>query len=402
VLQSSVWFTKLANVARLYSQHVITAENLLARVSKTFANTPLVGLVVLFEKLINTTDSASKGRALGLEAIASYLDFCDRLFTSTFKDRFDIDSWLMRDLLESWNVTDLLKQNVVPVYAQEWSYTLLPPPAEQDYPLFVLYVVTFPGRDSLEEINLLRYPWLWHELGHHILADRGSDFTDPFSKEVERAVANLNRKSIADSAKVKEKYKNLAEQLRTFWTPRANQYDWGQEITVDVIALWTCGPAYLAAFTDVVENNNTDPFLLSPGHPPYEVRALILSECAQVLGWFDQASSIKKLVEKWRSGKWASKRNNDFLAVVNDSLMQKAATLAMEACDRWNLPKCTPQYVEEVRKTYLSANEVNSAIELIIASWLKFEASPERYASWQLRTLQNIFSESNCDAGSPV
>jgi hypothetical protein len=55
-------------------------------------------------------------------------------------------------------------------------------------------IIDFPGGDAPEGINLLTYPWLYHELGHLLLGQRGREFggtvtgiVDQLSRQNEQA-----------------------------------------------------------------------------------------------------------------------------------------------------------------------------------------------------------------------
>ena len=72
----------------------------------------------------------------------------------------------------------------------------------------------------------------------------------------------------------------LLDEIKKYWTPTLDQGNWAHEIAMDIIALWSCGPAYVGAFLDEVERDNLDLFQISTVHPPYCVRILaILCAC---------------------------------------------------------------------------------------------------------------------------
>ena len=87
--------------------------------------------------------------------------------------------------------------------------------------------------------------------------------------------------------------------------PSPNHFDWSHEIAADMIAFWTCGPAYVAALFDVLEYDGLNPYKIGPGHPPYEVRANALLYAGESLGWEAYLSDLRDIVGRWRvSSTW--------------------------------------------------------------------------------------------------
>jgi hypothetical protein len=85
--------------------------------------------------------------------------------------------------------------------------------------------------------------------------------------------------------------------------------------SMDVIALWTAGPAYLATFQDTLEDEELNPYQVGQSHPPYEVRANALIDASKRLGWEDAAQGLIKQVAQ-------------FLAVCSSSRLAEALCLS--------------------------------------------------------------------------
>src|SRR5712691_5868169 len=119
----------------------------------------------------------------------------------------------------------------------------------------------------------LAYPFLTHELGHNALFKYDKVFPQSFWPVLEQVTNGLLRQSLADKGAARSRARDTVTLIRQLWSPTANHYNWAHEIAMDVIALWTTGPAYLATFHDILEDEELNPYLVGQSHPPYEIRA---------------------------------------------------------------------------------------------------------------------------------
>jgi hypothetical protein len=110
-----------------------------------------------------------------------------------------------------------------------------------------VYAITLQGRDQLSSIRLLQYPWLCHELGHALPSKAPAQFLQNFVSTVDDYCRPISRKAFSDSPEVSAITKTNLEQVRKRWIPRGDQQSWIHELAVDIIALWNCGPTFLAA-----------------------------------------------------------------------------------------------------------------------------------------------------------
>ena len=380
---------------RTYSTTAATAHQLQARVRDLFGGTPLDGLVGHFQYFIEAlTHCEGSQRDTGLASIGKTIEFYAALFGTSFRERFQVDSWLISDLAAQWSVSGArLSKTIIPAYAQQWSYSLLPLVGDANRAPLEIYVITFKGHDDLSTAKLLDYSWLAHELGHHLLAKAGANYSQEVLAELGLFTTSLTRKSLADSGELRVKTRQLVESLRTYWTPTVNTNDWAHEIAVDVIALWTCGPAFLAAMQDVLEQDGVDPYEITLGHPPYEVRAKVLVEVSEALGWEQEARPIESLLEKWKQSTNATRRTNAYLTLTADTLSGACGGLALRACKAWGLPQCTAALVSRVTKKYEQEASFDTATELILAAWLAYERSRDRYPGWEAQVLKRLAEE---------
>lgn len=333
-------------------------------------------------------------RDIGLASIGKTVEFYAALFGKTFGERFHVDSWLVGDLAAQWSANGArLSKTIIPAYAQQWSYSLLPLVGDAKRAPLEIYVITFKGHDDLSAAKLLDYAWLAHELGHHLLAKAGANYSHGVLVELGQFTTSLMRKSLADSGELRVRTSQLVDSLRAYWTPTVNTNDWAHEIAVDVIALWTCGPAFLAAMQDVLEQDGVDPYEITFGHPPYEVRAKVLVEISEALGWEKQARPIASLLAKWKRDAKANQRTNSYVTLTADALSGACGSLALRACKEWGLPPCTPELVSSVTKKYEQGDSFDTAVEVILAAWLAYERSHDLYPGWEAQALKRLAEE---------
>lgn len=185
----------------------IIAEQLIERTRTVFAHSPLTAFVPLMEETItavaNTSDLTGKR---GMEALLDLVVYYERIFLHGFGTRFNVDAWLSNDICKSWSVpAKPLPCEIVPIYGNQWAYSLLPSPWKATKPISI-YAVCFPGTSKVSDLNILSYPWLFHELAHHWLSVMGVGFAADFRESLGRFVKTARRKVTADSPGLRAKY----------------------------------------------------------------------------------------------------------------------------------------------------------------------------------------------------
>ena len=380
-----------------------TPEQLKERTRKLFAHSPLNSFIPLMEETITsvagTTDPSGKR---GVEALVRLLDYYERLFSNGFGPRFDLDASLACDICRQWSTPALnLPDQIVPVYGNQWAYSLLPSPWTATNPVSV-HAVCFPGRSEIADLNLLEYPWLCHELGHHLLSRAGPDFATNVKKLVGQVIKTASRKATADSPSLRAKSADLVRSLQELWTPRPNTRDWAHELAADSIALWTCGPAFLTAMQHALEHENIQPYEISETHPPYELRLRVLLDLAENLEWGSYCAGLKEIIQRWRTGTLTLGENNEYSALAEGSLAEQCCSHVVKACRSWNLPQCTPELMRHVQKKTAVGQDPDSASELILAAWSVHQDNPNASQAWESAALARLAKELHGDAGNPV
>ena len=116
-----------------------------------------------------------------------------------------------------------------------------------------LDLVDFPGDNDPDGIDLLGYPWLYHELGHLLLGQHGQTLAITVCSMLDEGVLRNATKGLGKARLVQERLIDLHERVDTAWRPSENHTDWSHEIATDVVGLWSCGPAFLASHDDILD-----------------------------------------------------------------------------------------------------------------------------------------------------
>ena len=294
---------------------------LLVQVQRRFANTPLI---VIGDNLANIISDVQRSIQAGgispedAERVAAYVASVLDSMPSSFGDRFSFDAQLIHSLAGEYSQgAARFSGMLVPKPSQAWGHETVPMPSFDSETTNAIDVIHLPGDDNPEDIDLLDYAFVCHELGHNILFRDGDAFITAFGQELDAVLAAIQRQAIGIRGSSKQVADATAKQVRGYWTPTADQYNWAHEIAVDVISLWLSGPAYLAAIQDVMEADDLNPYQLGQSHPPYEIRAKALIDAAARLGWAYYTGTIQCLLDRWLSTAPANERTNVHVACAD-------------------------------------------------------------------------------------
>jgi len=184
------------------------------------------------------------------------------------------------------------------------------------------------------------------------------------------------------------------DQVRRYWNPSRDHYNWAHEIAVYVISLWLCGPACLAALQNVMEAKRLDSFQLGQSHPPYEVRARALIAAAGQLDWAYYTGGIQALVDRWCSSATAESKSNLLVACADPRLVSAAVDTALGTCRGLSLPQCTPSRVGAVETALNQGNPLPFGIDLILACWIKASETTEtKFDQWERTIIRDLLAE---------
>ena len=267
-------------------------------------------LKVIAEKLTEALDEAEcafKAGSLPLDKLTELGTYVSHIVTrlpKSFGERFFFDAAVIRCIAEDWSPSLTASPMIIPAYGLAWGHFSLQMPSRDRRDAHLIDVICFRGDDRLEDVDLLDYPWVAHELGHYVLFRDDSPFAEAFLPALQNRLRSLELMAIADRGSARVKADKIIEELRAFWTPSPDHKNWAHELAVDMIALWTCGPAYLASFEDVVGRPQTNPYEITQDHPPYEVRVRALVDASHCLGFGNHTQGLTAILKAWAKSNW--------------------------------------------------------------------------------------------------
>lgn len=184
--------------------------------------------------------------------------------------------------------------------------------------------------------------------------------------------------------------------IEGLWTPRVNTCDWPSELAADAIALWACGPAFLTAMQNALDNDNIQPYEISESHPPYELRLRMLLDLAENLEWGRYSSGLKAVLRRWQISDYAV-RTNEYSAMADNSLAEECSSQIAKACHSWEIPRCTPELAQEIQLKIEAGQEPDSAVEFVLGAWTTNQSSQEYGHAWTSRMLGRLVELLNGD-----
>jgi len=384
-------------VARRNRNRQDQLESLLVHVQRRFACTPLAAIGEMLVKLISDVQRSvqSGGSSAGdAERTTSYVTRVLESLPSTFGDRFDFDAQFIRALADEYSQGSAqLSGMLVPKPSQTWGHQSVPMPSSDGMTAHVINVIHLPGADNAAEIDLLDYPFVCHELGHNILFGDGDTFIAAVAHELDIVFSAMQRQTLGIRGVSRQVADSTVEQVRRYWTPSADQFNWAHEIAVDVISLWVSGPAYLAALQDVMEADDLNPYQLGQSHPPYEIRASALVIAASRLGWAYYTGGIQCLLDRWSSAP-SGERTNLHVACADPHLLIGVISAAIQICEQLQLPCCSPERIAAVESLQRQGRPLELGTDLILGAWLMHSRSTEAaYQKWERENIGRVLAD---------
>lgn len=352
-----------------------------------FAATPLREISDKLSLVLEQGHSAFQSKKLSgecLEQLCTYIGTLIGRLPQSFGERFFFDAVLLRALARDWSNTLTISGMFMPRYDENWGHLRLMMPSEDEGHAHMVDLIHMPGHDRIEDINLLSYPWLAHEWGHCVMLRHDSSFSPYFLVELNKTITSLRLASIADRGSAKVKAQQTIEELARLWSPCANENNWAHELAIDLLSLWTCGPAYLACFEDHLVDELPDPYLIDQGHPPYAVRVQALIEGAKQIGLKGHTNGLSGVVATWDKSKWYQKKDNHFLALARPELIEACIRVAFGACKCLSLTVCSPKHVEAAQSNVVNSGEEDFGLDLLLMARTVFnEKGEEAYNVWE-------------------
>ncbi len=308
------------------------------------------------------------------EGLAKLAEQAMEQLPQTFCERFLFDVALLQAVRGEWEESAgrrLFSGEILPRHgSSEWSYRMVS--VSQDGPgrILSVRVVHFPGRDAVEEIDLTEYPFLLHEMGHDFFNMTGRGFAERFVAELGGILSRWRLRGISDRGAARTRAMQTIDRADSLWTPATNQRDWAHEVAVDVVALWTGGPAYLDAYRRTIEYRRFNPFTIVEHHPPYGARAAALVEAADRLGWGAYAAGLRGVIDGWRRDATQLGRDNAYATFADPGIVAACVRCAFATCEEWRLPRCDQARLERVAATVKKGAVPNFGADVILAAWI--------------------------------
>jgi len=312
----------------------------------------------------------------------------------SFGQRFFFDAAMIRAMAADWAGSMSLSPMVIPSYDRAWGHRSVQMPPENRQQAHLIDLILFPGDDRLEHVDLLAYPWVAHELGHYVVFQDDSPFRDVFIPSLEKRLRSLVLSAIADRGAARVKAQGVIDELSTFWTPSPDHKNWAHELAIDVIALWTCGPAYLASFQDEVERPQTNPYEITQDHPPYEVRLGALLDASRDVGFYDYGEGLLAVRKGWGKSRWRSARDNRFATLADRALAGECVRAAFRFCESMKLTKWTTARLDVCRKRLDDEASLELGVDLLLSARMVFNEQGEpAFDDWERKTVRRLAQE---------
>jgi hypothetical protein len=316
------------------------------------------------------------------------------LLPQGYQRRFLFDACMIGAILADWNgEQQRLSSTIYPRYGAEWSHGHVRMPTRRlNASDSFLGFITFPGTDDLANIELIDYAFLCHELGHNLLHYDDAAFTRPFTAQLEQITGMLALAGVADRGSARLKAQRDVDDIRRMWTPTHNHENWANEMMIDLIALWTCGPAYLASFEYEVGDESKNPYQISQTHPPYALRVEAIIAASERLGWGEHTQGLKDRLEGWGVSNWKSHLTNKYFKLADSKIMSACLTCTLAACESAGLPRCDERQVERVKELLKRGDAPDFGADVIIAAWLvRQQTDDQSFGQWERNTVAALF-----------
>ena len=349
------------------------------------ASSPLEAIAGKLRK--DLTDTEVSARA-SHTAVSDFVLLYDRIkevvatLPSSFGQRFFFDAAMVQSLSESWSKVVKLPAMIIPKPGTDWAVcgTAISEGSENAQRLFL---ITIPGADDLADVDLRGYAFMCHELAHVVLFKSDPGILSGFEAELDKCLRRMRLSAAADKGSARSHAKGVVDQIEGLWRPTANQQNWVHELAIDLMAVWTAGPAYINAYLAAINDVSVRPYEMVQSHPPHAVRVQAMFQAARELQWPTEALTAQ--LTSWRQ---TSQPPNRYAGAAAEEIVVAGVNAAFSICEQLALPKCTSQQLRDVQ-ALLSRKEVPSiGIDTILAA--SINASSPTYDDWEAEAIREM------------
>ncbi|MBI4776961.1 MAG: hypothetical protein HY788_22735 [Deltaproteobacteria bacterium] len=383
-------------MGRRNQSHIARLDQTISKLKESYEGTPLIEVGHRLKDFLEETKAAieaGSAQASQAKKAIDYVDSLIQILPSTFGDRFDLDAFLIQSVAKEWSTgTVRLPNTIIPNYGRQWGHNSVNMPSESLIEANAIDIIVFQGDNNLDDIDLLSYPWLCHELAHALLTRHGKKFGNDFTAELSKEVNRLHLRSLADRGATKDRAKKLVNNILNLWLPDPKEKNWTFELASDLIALWTCGPSFLSAFHDAVNRDGVDPYKISKGHPPYVVRARALVTASREVGWTSEyLQPLEMTMSKWEHLKKSNA--NELAAYAASDIVRSCLSCSIAACRKLELPLYDSAGIKRTRETLAKGESPKIGTDLLTAAWALFNDQKDQYDTWERRTIQTLIND---------
>lgn len=346
---------------------------------------------------LDVVQAAARHGNFGADEAAGFVSMLNSVLVAlpqTYGKRFLFDSAMIGAIKQSWDGGgQRLSSTILPRHgAAEWMHGRIRMPTRRIENNDLLSFIIFPDGDDLNDVDLLDYSFLCHELGHNLLNYDEAAFVSAFGRQLNKLTGALALAGVADRGKARAKAQGVVDEIRRVWTPAESHEDWAHEMMMDLIALWTCGPAYLASFAYEATDPSKNPYHVSQEHPPYALRAEALVAAGRELGWSEQTRQLREQLEGWRSSAWKGRLTNNYVKLADSKITRACISCTLAACEEISLPRCDGIQLGRLGELIGSGGIPDFGTDAIVAAWLVRQGSDDQtYRLWERGVVDALF-----------
>jgi len=359
---------------------------------KALDDTPLKPIGDLLVDAIRTSSVEQKPDSI--EPVLDYVISILNRFPELTK-RFYFDASLIQSISDTWSQGKIkCSKMIIPSYRNSWAHEIVRMPyigkkgeltiSTKFQTIDLIYI---RKKYKNEQSNLLDYPWLFHEMGHYLIARHGRPLFDSLIPVIEERTNTLELRALADRDVARVRAKDTIDEIRKMWSPISEFSLWIHEIAIDTIGLWSCGPAYINSYH--ADHEDSDPFIIRTDHPPVAIRTYALIESAKKLGWSEYTKPLTSALKTWERTIPDSEHNR-YKMLRDKRLIDNYLLMICEYYSNLGVPRLEGKDIERISNQGVDMDSQTLTADLIVKAWLiQHEKDDVAYQTWE----ENIVNE---------
>jgi hypothetical protein len=150
-----------------------------------------------------------------LARLANYVAHVADRLPQSFGERFHFDSALIGGITRDWGKKVTVSGMIVPRHGEEWGHERIMMPSEDAQSAHFIDLVLLPRHDRREDVDLLSYPLIIHEMNHYAFLRYETLFIPAFKSGLEEIVRKLRLAAISDRP-LEHEHKSTSMSWRNF------------------------------------------------------------------------------------------------------------------------------------------------------------------------------------------